>query len=264
MLANHFFLDDIKFLSDEEITQQYRDLFLKVLVKTAPDVWEDLKTKRRRRFLAAFKDVDYKVASDLYKECIEAPEKADDLTFLETRLNSDTQAEEFRLFHRELYKWANSNSLNKKWLLKSLFDSFWKSAKDENAPLDVPSCRVEFVNDDNLTIEIEPFQPRNWHPFMESWKAYEKEMVQALQSHIRNYVVAQKEAYEKAGHKVPRRTPDPERLEWLVSWTVLELPKAEIAARYRTALRTVESALQDFKKYDLPVRVGKSGRPKKS
>lgn len=250
---------DVKFCSKEELESKYRALFVKALIEKAPEIWDELKRKRQRLFNAAFDKVDEQKARQLYDECLGNPELLKNEQVLNSYLNTKERVENFQEFWIVLNQWAEKYLLDKKWLLSSLFDSFWAGMRDKDTLLKIPVFSYQ-IPENVIKDKIPPFQPRDWSPLLEYAKKYEEDVKREFLYHIRDYINEKRLAYKEAGYKLYRREPDPERLEWLVLWNYKDWHKKDIAEEYNRSLSAVKSAIKDFENYDLPVKKEKSGR----
>lgn len=177
--------------------------------------------------------------------------------------DDEPNVEAFIALNIKLLKWAKTHNLEKDWLLKYAYDFLKQFSNNPN--MKVSEIQVGYLQARSLVAFPFEFKFNGWLAGDEEKETYEKRLRDSFESALWDY-------FQSAGNylnleKIKKITKplDYDRVKWLVRWTVQGWNKEQILEDIDKEfqeqvvekcydIRTVEYALQQFKKYNLPVR----------
>ncbi len=179
-------------------------------------------------------------------------------------LNDNIVLKNFIDFQKSFEKFIEDFGLEKPWLKMHAFDLLRCQAKNPKLTLSFSFRGIAYwiFKGDKLTFDFD-----GWYACDNDSKDYEKAAISAFKKHLSNYI---KETAAKAntrGYTTRGAKKEYSRVEWLVRWTVQNWTMKEIWAKYDTSKgrdaikiykkfeRKVFAAFDEFKKYELPVRL---------
>lgn len=163
-----------------------------------------------------------------------------------------------------VYEWANRNLLAKRWVIDYALASIETFCSLPGAEILVlPDLRRVYLPLPDLSLNVAPvgdeteaaFVARASRKLAESLRRRRESCSVGIDRALRNGEVK----------KVSGRPLDPERVEWLAWWNS-GATYQQIADKFGRSVSTMQKAIDEFSKMDvdLPVRIGKAGRPSAS
>ena len=255
----------------------YKWAFLAAIVELAPEVMKNLKllVPKYKQVFGAF---DYHRSMQIFDFLVS--EKAEDLNYILSEIDENfrhidphapvpnesenTIIKNFLDFQNSFYQFVELYGLTENWLKAHFSDLLYRLADNPN------------LSDGILLASAHGYMPYSggglifefdgWHIEDDS-KDYEKAAIRAFKKHLTEYIEKTGERAKADGYKLTRRKKEYSRVEWLVRWTVQNWTMKEISAKYDTSKgrdaiekyekfeRKVFAAFDEFKKYELPVRL---------
>lgn len=190
------------------------------------------------------------------------------VAFLGYGMPLDTErVKAFIVVHSEVLEWSRKHGMEKEWILQyvySLLEQTISSSADSVVEATMPDLRRSQVQTCEFVFSFGP-----WQPAFESREDYEIRCSSKLQEELGKFFRfwGAKLGLDGPNAEVsPKRgrpfDPGYESIDWLVRWN-LGCTNQFIADQYNREKITIKNGIKTLQKYDLPIRKGIPGRPKK-